>query len=115
LIEGLFVGVVMSFGVKIGPPTHQRAITQAFHEHIDVFMKIFLDDFTIFSDLLTHFERLMKCFFKCREFGISVNPNKCAFMVFLRTILSFIEFKKGKNIDPKNVQALVNMPIPTTL
>jgi len=109
------VGVVMSFSVKIGPPTYQRAITQAIHEYIDVFMKIFLDDFIIFNDLSTHLKRLTKCFFKCREFGISVNPNKCAFMVFLRTILSFIEFKKGKNIDPKNVQALVNMPKPTTL
>jgi hypothetical protein len=66
-------------------------------------MKIFLDDFTIFSDLSTHLEKLMKCFFKCREFGISVNPNKCAFMVFLRTILGFIEFKKRKNMDPKKV------------
>jgi hypothetical protein len=40
----------MLFGVKNEPPTYQRAITKAFHEYIDVFMKIFLDDFTIFSD-----------------------------------------------------------------
>jgi len=105
----------MSFGVKTGPPTYQRAITKTFHEYIDVFMKIFLDDFTIFNDLSTHLERLMECFFKCREFGISVNPNKCAFMAFLRTILGFIEFKKGKNINPMNFQASVNMPITTNL
>jgi len=46
----------MAFGVKNGPPTYQKAITQAFHEYIDVFMKIFLDDFTIYSDLSTHLE-----------------------------------------------------------
>jgi heme/copper-type cytochrome/quinol oxidase subunit 4 len=34
----------MPFGVKNGPPTYQRAMTKAFHEYIDVFMKIFLDD-----------------------------------------------------------------------
>jgi hypothetical protein len=34
----------MPFGVKNGPPTYQRAITKAFHEYIDVFMKIFLDE-----------------------------------------------------------------------
>jgi hypothetical protein len=72
----------MSFGVKNGPPTYQRAITKAFHEYIDIFMKIFLDDFTIFNDLSTHLKKLSKCFLKCRVFGISLNPNKCAFMVF---------------------------------
>jgi hypothetical protein len=104
----------MPFGVKNGPPTYQRAITKAFHEYIDVFMKIFLDDFTIFSDLSTHLEKLNKCIFKCKEFGINLNLNKCAFMVFLRTILGFIISKKGKVMDPKKVQALLNMPVPTT-
>jgi hypothetical protein len=77
-------------------------------------MKIFLDDFTIFSDLSTCLEKLRKCFFKCRKFGISLNPNKCAFMVFLKTILGFIVSKKRKVMDPKKVQGLINMPIPTT-
>jgi hypothetical protein len=104
----------MRFGVKNGPPTYQRAITKTFHEYIGVFMKIFLDDFIIFNDLSTNLEKLRKCFLKCREFGISLNPNKRAFMVFLRTILGFIVSKKWKFMDPKKVQALVNMPIPTT-
>jgi hypothetical protein len=72
------MGVVMMFG----RPTYQRAITQAFQECIDVFMKIFVEDLKISSDLSTHFEKLTKCFFKCREFGINLNPNKCAFMIF---------------------------------
>jgi hypothetical protein len=60
------------------------------NQNIDVFMEIFLDDFTIFSDLSTHLEKFQKCFLKCKEFGINLNPNKCVFMVFLRTILGFI-------------------------
>jgi hypothetical protein len=36
-------------------------------------------------------------------------------MVFLGTILSFIVSKEGKVMDPKKVEALVNMLIPTTL
>jgi hypothetical protein len=47
---GAFVWVVMPFGVKNGPPTYQREVTKAFHEYINVFMKIFLDYFIIFSD-----------------------------------------------------------------
>jgi hypothetical protein len=33
---------------------YQKVITKAFHEYIDVFMKLFLDDFIIFSFLSTH-------------------------------------------------------------
>jgi hypothetical protein len=78
-------------------------------------MKIFLDDFTIFNDLSSHLEKIKKCFLKCRDFGINLNLNKCAFMVFLGTILGFIMFKENKVMDPKKAEALVNMPIPTTL
>jgi hypothetical protein len=52
----------MPFRVKNGPPTYQRAITKAFCEDIDVFMKIFLDDFIVFNDLSTHLEKLKNCF-----------------------------------------------------
>jgi hypothetical protein len=85
-----------------------------FCEYIDVFMKIFLNDFIVLNDLLTHLEKFRKCLFKCRKFGISLNPNKCTFMVFSGTFLSFIVSKKGKVMDPKKFEALVNMPIPTT-
>jgi hypothetical protein len=62
----------------------------------------------------THLEKLKKCFIKCKEFSISLNLDKCAFMVFSGTILRFIVFKEGKVMDPKKVEALINMPIPTT-
>jgi hypothetical protein len=35
-------------------------------------------------------------------------------MVFLGTILGFIVSKEGKIMDPKKVEALVNMLVPTT-
>jgi len=57
----------MPFGVKNGPPIYQRAIIKAFHEYIDVFMKIFLDDFIVFIDLSTHLKKLKKFFLKRRE------------------------------------------------
>jgi hypothetical protein len=105
---------MMPFGVKNGPPAYQKVVTKASHEYIDVFMKIFLDDITIFNDLSTHLEKLKKCFFKCREFSISLNLNKCAFMVFSGTILGFLVFKENKVMDSKKVEALVSMPIPIT-
>jgi hypothetical protein len=43
------------------------------------------------------------------EFGISLNPYKCAFMVFSRMILRFIISKKGKLPNPKKIQTIVQM------
>jgi hypothetical protein len=61
----------MPFGVKNGLLTYQIVVVKAFREYVDVFMKIFLDDFMVFNDLLTYLEKFKKCFMKCREFGIS--------------------------------------------
>jgi len=61
---------------------YQKVITKAFHEYIDVFMKLFLDDFIIFSFLSTHLEKKIKIL-KCREYGISLNPKKmCIYGMF---------------------------------
>ncbi len=86
----------MSFGVKNGPPTYYKVVTKAFKEYLDNFMKIFLNDFTLYSNMESHLQKFKLCFQKCKEYGISLNLNKCAFMVFLRMILGFITSKERK-------------------
>jgi hypothetical protein len=99
----------MPFGVKNGPSTYQRVVTKVFHEYIDVFMKIFLDDCTVFNDLSIHLEKFKKCFLKCGECAINLNLDKCAFMVCFKTILGFIVSKEGKTPNPKKIKALVKV------
>jgi len=41
-----------------------------------------------------------------------MNLDKCAFMVFSRMIMGFIISKYGKLLDPKKIQAIINMPPP---
>jgi hypothetical protein len=48
----------MSFGLKNVPPTYQRVVSHAFCEYLDVFMKLFLDDFIVFIDMATHLSKL---------------------------------------------------------
>jgi hypothetical protein len=59
--------------------------------------------------------KLRLCYQKCKKYIISLNLEKCAFMVFSWLILGFIVSKEGKILDPKKVQALMNMLIPTNL
>jgi hypothetical protein len=90
---GAFIWKVVLFG----PPTYKKAITKTLKEYLDNFMKIFLDDFTMYSDMESHLQKLKLCFQMCKEYGSSLNPNKCAFMVFSRMILGFIVSKEKGN------------------
>ncbi len=51
----------------------------------------------------SHLQKLRLCFQKCREYGISLNLDKCAFMVFSGMDFSFIISKEGKLPDPKKI------------
>jgi hypothetical protein len=51
----------MPFGVKNGPPTFQIVVSRAFREYLNQFMNIFLDDFTVYSDMENHL-KLKLCF-----------------------------------------------------
>ena len=55
---GVFVAVVMMFGLKTAPPTFQRVIQEIFHEYIPTFMQVFLDDFVVYSQKTDHFNHL---------------------------------------------------------
>jgi len=65
-------------------------MNKEFREYLDNFMNIFLDEFTMYSNMESHLQKLRLCFQKCREYGISLNLNKCAFVVFSGMILGFI-------------------------
>jgi hypothetical protein len=95
-----------------GPPTYHKVVTKTFIKYLDKFMKIFLDDSIVYCDMESHMQKLIVCFQKCIKYGISLNPNKCAFMVFLGMILGFIVSKEGKLPNLKKTQAIINMPPP---
>jgi hypothetical protein len=81
---------------------------------LDVFMKLVLDDFNVFSDLKMFMAKLWLCFDKCWEFGINLNPNKCIFLVYLRVILRYVVSKARKLSDLKKISTIVNMFAPKT-
>jgi hypothetical protein len=91
------------FGVKNGPSTYQRDVTKAFKKNLDNIMKIFLNNFIAYSDMESHLQKLRLCFQKCKKNDISLNPDKCAFMIFFKMILDFIVSKKGKLPNPKKI------------
>jgi hypothetical protein len=79
-----------------------------------MFMKLFLDDFNVFSDLDTHLTKLRLCFDKSREFEINLNPEKCMFLMHLNIIMGYVVSKENKLLDSKKILAIVHMLTPKT-
>ena len=77
-------------------------------------MKCFLDDFNVYSDILSHLSKLRRCFEKCREYGIGINLKKSIFLVHSGVMLGYVVCLQGKLPDPQKIAAIVNMPRPTT-
>jgi hypothetical protein len=66
-------------------------------------MKIFLDDFIVYSDMESQLMKVKLSFQKWREYRINLNLEKFSFMVFSRLILGFIISKEGKILNLKKV------------
>ena len=106
---GVFVAVVMMFGLKTALVTFQRVIQEIFHRYIPTFMQVFLDDFVVYSWKIDHF-RL--CLEWCRQGRLSLNPTKCAFGVTSGTLLGHIVSEEGIAVDPDKVKAILEAPAP---
>ena len=99
-------------GLPKPSPAYQRIINQIFKDYLNDFMKLFLDDFNVYSDVATHLPKLRLVFERCRQYGVSLNPDKCIFYVLSGVILGYIVCQVGKFPDPKKIEALVKMPPP---
>ncbi|MCO5580356.1 hypothetical protein L7F22_034222 [Adiantum nelumboides] len=73
-------------------------------------MSVFLDDFSVFGKKQEHLGHLRLCFQKCREFRLSLNLAKCAFLVKRGVILGHIISEEGVSIDPNKVEAIKKAP-----
>ena len=104
---GVFVAVVMMFGLKTTPTTFQRVIQEIFNDYIPTFMQVFLDFFAIDSRKSEHFEHLRMCLERCPQGRLSLNPAKCAFGVTSGTLLCHIVSKDGIAEDRDKVKAIM--------
>jgi hypothetical protein len=107
---GVFVVVVMMFGLKTAPATFQRIIMEIFEEYIPGLMQVFQDDFAVFETRKAHLQHVELCLKKCREARLSLNPAKCAFAVTSGMLLGDIVSKHGIAMDPDKVKAILEAP-----
>ena len=52
---------------------------------------------------------------RCRHYKIRLNLHKCVFCVQSGRLLGFVISKTGIRVDPTKVEAIINLPPPSTL
>jgi hypothetical protein len=104
---GLFEWVVMTFELKNAGATYQRAMNLIFHELIGIILEVYIDDIVIKSaSLNSHLADLRLAFEKMRQYGLNMNPLKCAFGVSVGKLLGFIIHGHDIEIDHKWVLSM---------
>ncbi|GBG73396.1 hypothetical protein CBR_g16111 [Chara braunii] len=77
---GLYEFVVMPFGLCNAPGTCQHAMNRIFHDYLDKFIVVYLDDILIFSRTVEeHAEHLKTVLGLLRQHQYKVNLDKCEF------------------------------------
>ncbi|GLJ17263.1 hypothetical protein SUGI_0299530 [Cryptomeria japonica] len=86
----------------------------AFKGILEKFVLIYLDDITVYSKhAADHLDHLEQVFMKCEEYGVSLNPSKCVFATDQGRLLGHIVPKDGLTIDPKRVEVILSLPLPS--
>ncbi|GBG76676.1 hypothetical protein CBR_g22893 [Chara braunii] len=77
---GLYEFVVMPFGLCNAPGTFQHAMNRIFHDYLDKFVIVYLDDVLIFSKTVEeHVAHLDKVLSLLRHHKFKINGEKCEF------------------------------------
>ena len=89
--HGLYCYNVMPFGLKNAWATYQRLVTKMFRPLLDSTMEVYIDDMLVKSKQRPdHAAHLQQTFDLLREYGMKLNPLKCAFGVSADRFLGFM-------------------------
>ena len=110
---GHFEFLVLPFGLTNAPGTFMHLMHQAFREHLDDFVLVFLDDILIFSKTLEeHEDHVRKVLDILRREKLYAKESKCE---FFRTEVEFLGHMVGRDgvrMMEDKVKAIADWPEP---
>lgn len=113
--SGHFEFTKMAFGLKSGPATFQRLMTNVLSGLLGIKALVYLDDIICFGETVEeHNDKLRDIFDRLRKYNLKLQPDKCEFLKTELTYLGHIVTGDGVQPDPKKVEAVVRFPEPRT-
>jgi len=112
---GCYEWLVMPFGLKNVGATYQREMNSMFHDFIEKFMQVYIDDVVVKSSSEDdHLNHLRQSFERMRQYRLKMNPLKCAFGVCAGDFLGFVVHKKGIEINHNKTKDIKETKARTT-
>lgn len=114
--RGLYCYKVMPFGLKNTGATYQRLVNKMFNAQIGKTMEVYIDDMLVKSlQAHNHIAHLEEAFDILRRHRMMLNPSKCIFGVSFGKFLGFLVTKRGIEVNPDQIQALIAMRSPRNI
>jgi hypothetical protein len=105
---GHYEFLVMSFGLTNAPAVFMDMMNRVFHDYLDQFTVVFIDDILIYSKTLEeHKEHLCKVLERLRIEKLYAKLEKCKFWLDSMSFLGHVILGKGVAVDPEKVKAVV--------
>lgn len=112
---GLFEFPYMTFGLRNAAQTFQRFIDEVL-TGLDEFCFGYLDDILVFSQSVSlHKNHLYQLFKRLSEYGVLINPAKCAWGQAEVSFLGYNVSASGTQPFDVKVQAIQEFPVPKTI
>ena len=113
---GHYEFLVMSFGLTNAPAAFMELMNRVFHDYLDKFIIVFIDDILIYSNSeADHVRHLRTVLQILREQKLYVKLKKCQFWLDSVSFLGHIISQEGVSIDPAKVEVIHNWAQPTSV
>jgi hypothetical protein len=113
---GHYEFLVMSFGLTNAPAVFMNTMNRVFHDYLDQFIVVFIDDILIYSkNQEDHGVHLRKALERLRQEQLFAKLEKCEFWLDSVSFLGHVISGEGVSIDPEKVKAVVDWTRPTSV
>ncbi|MCO5599168.1 hypothetical protein L7F22_053268 [Adiantum nelumboides] len=112
---GCFAFRVMPFGLTNAPATFQHFMNMVFQKFFGKSIRVFIDDFCIYSSKAIHPQKVEEGLKKLYDMGGQLNPDKCHIGEDEVILLGHKVSYKGIEVDPSKAKALIDLSSPKSL
>ncbi|GJQ93259.1 putative reverse transcriptase domain-containing protein [Tanacetum coccineum] len=113
---GHYEFLVMPFGLTNAPAVFMDLMNRIFHEYLDKFVIVFIDDILVYSKSEEEHERHLRIVLEIlRQKKLYAKFSKCEFWLQQVAFLGHIVSVDGIIMDPSKVEAITKWPRPTTV